>query len=227
MSFKEIVSKASKLLTHHKVAALVVVFIVFLVCSIGFVSLADEVTEGETKRFDESVLTSINSYASPGWDAFFVSFTQLGGLIAVIAITAGLVLLLVNRHKYKSALIVGGSVAGAALLNLTLKFIFERARPDLWQQLVVETSYSFPSGHAMISAALGMSIIVIFWKTRYRYAALVGGIVYILLISFSRLYLGVHYPTDIIAGWLVSAAWVVVVTAVVNYKYLRRSKTSV
>lgn len=208
-------------IAEHKIISLVLSFSVFLVCTVGFIQVADEITEGETKWFDEATLTYINSFSSAFWDTFFVLITQLGGVIGVIAITAGMLSLLTYRKKYKSALIIGAAVGGAAILNLVLKYVFERARPDLWEQLVVETSYSFPSGHAMISSALGIAIIIVFWKTRYRIAASIISISYILLVGFSRLYLGVHYPTDILAGWLVSGAWLVIVMLIVNSKYLR------
>ena len=186
---------------------------------IGFVEIAEEVFEGETLWFDEAILNGINGYSSPFWDIFFVIVTQFGGVFGIIAITLGILALLINRRKYQKALIVGATVAGAALLNVILKLIFERARPDLWEQLIVETSFSFPSGHAMISSALALSVIFICWNTRYRWVAVVVGSLFIIVIGLSRLYLGVHYPTDILAGWVVSAAWLF---AVVNVVYIKR-----
>ena len=106
-------------------------------------------------------------------------------------------------------------VGGAALLNMVLKLIFERPRPDLWEQLIIETSFSFPSGHAMASSALAFSVIAIAWNTRFRWYAVGVGVLFMLVIGFSRLYLGVHYPTDVLAGWFVSGAWVLLVALVV------------
>ncbi len=216
------IQKILSYISQHKIITLVISFGVFLLCTIGFIEIAEDIAEGETKWFDEAILTSINGFSSSFWDMFFVLFTQLGGVIAVIAITAGILLLLVLRRKYKAALIVGAAVGGAAILNLVLKFIFERARPDLWDQLIMETSYSFPSGHAMISSALGIAIIIAFWNTRYRLVTLILSTLYILIIGFSRLYLGVHYPTDILAGWLVTGAWLVIIMVIVDSKYLRK-----
>lgn len=198
-------------ISHHRFLTLGIYLIVFVAFTIGFVEIAEEITEGETLWIDEAILHAINGFASPFWDTFFVVITQFGGVLGVIAITAGILLLLLNRRKYKEATIIATIVSGAALLNVVLKLIFERPRPDLWEQLIIETSHSFPSGHAMISAALGLGIILICWSTKYRWPSIIVSSVYILLIGFSRLYLGVHYPTDILGGWLMSGAWVAVV----------------
>ena len=107
-------------------------------------------------------------------------------------------------------------MAGATVMNQVLKYIFERARPQLWEQLVHETSYSFPSGHAMVSAALGLAVVAALWNSRWRWWAVGVATVYILFVGFSRLYLGVHYPTDVLGGWLVSAAWVTAVALVLR-----------
>lgn len=215
-----------KYISEHRLVSLSVYFVAFLLLVIGFVEVAEEVFEGETLWFDEAILTTINSYSSSFWDMFFVTVTQLGGVLGIIATTSGILLLLVGRGKYKKALIVGLTVAGAALLNVILKLIFERARPDLWQQLVTETSFSFPSGHAMISAALGLSLIYIFWSTRYRWLAFWASSLFIAIIGLSRLYLGVHYPTDILAGWIVSAAWLTSVLLVMNSNIKIKKKPS-
>jgi len=211
-----------KYISKHRFLTLGVYFVIFMSLVIGFVNIADEVFEGETIVLDVTLLKGINNYSSSFLDTFFVLVTQLGGVLAVTTITAGLLALLILRRKYKKAVIVGATVAGAAVLNFVLKLIFERTRPDLWQQLVTETSYSFPSGHAMISAALALSVIVICWKTRYRWLAFIAGSLFIAVIGFSRLYLGVHYPTDILAGWIVSAAWLSIVVIIVHAKQLQK-----
>lgn len=216
--------KISKYLSEHKLLSLAVFFSMFLVLVIGFVQIADEVFEGETLWFDEAILNAINNLSTDFWNTFFVVVTQLGGVLSIIAITAGLLLILILRRKYKKAFIVGAIVGGAALLNVILKLIFERARPDLWERLVVETTFSFPSGHAMASSALALSVIFICWNTRFRWIALVVSVLFVIVIALSRLYLGVHYPTDILAGWIVSTAWLFVVIAVVYSAHTTRNR---
>ena len=212
-----------KYISEHRFFSLAVYFSVFMLLIVAFVELVEEVFEGDTLFFDEAILNGINHFSSPFLDTFFVVITQLGGVFGSIALTAILLIILLRRKMYQKALIVGATVAGAALLNVILKLVFERTRPDLWEQLVIETSFSFPSGHSMITAALGLSLIFICWNTRYRWLAVVLGSSFIIVIGFSRLYLGVHYPTDVLAGWVVSAAWLSTVVTIVNVNILRKN----
>ncbi|RYF27698.1 MAG: phosphatase PAP2 family protein, partial [Chloroflexi bacterium] len=99
---------------------------------------------------------------------------------------------------------------------------FERARPDLWQQLITETSFSFPSGHSAGSSALAVCIIALLWRTKWRVPALIIAPLYIVLIGFSRMYLGVHYLTDVIAGWIVGITWVLVVASILYARSNRK-----
>jgi membrane-associated phospholipid phosphatase len=199
-------------------------FALFLAASIGFASLADEVREGETLVLDQSILEAIHAGSNDFWNSFFLIVTHLGDVTSVVAITLTVVLFLALKKRYKYILLVVAGVGGAAALNLILKLIFERARPDLWHQLVTETSFSFPSGHAMASAALAFCIAVVFWRSRYRVPVLITALMYVFLIGFSRLYLGVHYPSDVLAGWLMSAAWVLTVIGVIyGWGVYRRS----
>lgn len=208
---------------------LLVCFVLFLGVSIGFGALADEVNEGDTTAFDQLVLQSINEQSSPALDTIFLVVTEIGGVIGISIITLIALTFLVKKRLYKQATIVAASVIGATLVNIALKSLFARTRPDLWEQLITETSYSFPSGHAMLSSVVAVVLIILCWRTRYRSAALVAGLVFMMLISFSRLYLGVHFPTDVLGGWLMGTAWVLVVVAVVDgwvYKRVLRSKHS-
>lgn len=193
----------------------------FIVATLLFGILADKVTESATASLDTSALLWINSHTSAGLDVFFVTITDLGGAIAVASISLALVIYYIVKKRYHRAVFVAAAVGGAALLNLLLKLVFERERPDLWEVLITETSFSFPSGHAMASSALALTIVALAWKTKWRYAIVFAACLYGLLIGFSRLYLGVHFPTDIIGGWIVSAAWVAVVTAIM-YTYVFR-----
>lgn len=192
-----------------------------IVATLLFGILADKVTESATVSLDTSALLWINSHTSAGLDAFFVTVTDLGGAIAVASISLALVVYCILKKQYHRAVFVAAAVGGAALLNLLLKLVFERERPDLWEVLITETSFSFPSGHAMASSALALTIVALAWKTRWRYAIIFAACLYGLVIGFSRLYLGVHFPTDVIGGWIVSAAWVSVVTAIM-YTYVFR-----
>lgn len=197
---------------------LLVAYVLCSLCSIGFVKLAWEVRERETLSFDEAVLTSINRLSTPFFDTFMPIATDIGGVVGVTALTVLLVALFVYKNEYRRALMVVVSVVGAVVLNVVLKSMIARSRPDLWAQLVHESGYSFPSGHAMASAALGLALAVALWNSRWRWWSFGFATVYILFVGYSRMYLGVHYPTDILAGWFVSGFWVLAVALMMRSK---------
>lgn len=201
---------------------LVLGFVTFVIPAILFVALADEVIERETIIVDEAVLRGINMYQSPALDQFVLATTDLGYVWWVGFTTLVIVLACVKYKQYVSALTVIAGVGGSALINLVLKTIFQRDRPQLWERLVTENSFSFPSGHAMASASLAAVIIVILWPTKWRWIAVAGGLIYMVYIGFTRMYLGVHYPTDVVAGWLVTISWVAISTIIIKRISIKR-----
>lgn len=204
-------------------AGVIALFVAIAVLSMSFVKLAIEVRENETNQFDDGILQGIHSMSSTFLDQFVPVLTNIGGFIVVSAVTAIILGLFVYKKEYYRAVLVALCMGGALTLNLILKSVFERARPDLWEKIVHESSYSFPSGHAMMSAALGFALIVVLWNSRWRWWAVWFSAIFIPLVAFTRLYLGVHYPTDIIAGWLVSGAWVMTVTLLLRSKYAHQA----
>ena len=208
-------------LKKYKTSQLVVAFILFWIPVIIFLRIAGEILEREPISQDIHILEWIRTQASPTLDTVFVSITTLGDIEFMLPITLLLLgLLLYKRHRRHASIIFFG-VGGAAIGNLVMKLLFQRDRPEFWQSIISEVGYSFPSGHAMLSSALILCIIAILWKTNWRTLSIIFGAILIVLIGFSRLYLGVHYPTDVIAGWSVSAAWiaiVVVLTKAASYE---------
>lgn len=198
-------------------------FIMIILPSLLFAGLADEVHENETLAFDAAVLEGVHREASPAVDIAMKTFTEFGGPLLLPAIVLGLTVILVYRRRLRYAFIMFISVTGASALNIILKSIFQRDRPQLWRWIVSENGTSFPSGHTMASSALALSLMVIFWNTKWRWLAVSLGVIYMIGIAFSRIYLGVHYPTDIIASWLVSVAWVSTVVWIA-YSYPRAHK---
>jgi undecaprenyl-diphosphatase len=193
-------------------AGVIALFTGFALFTLAFVGLSDEVREMKTLPFDTAVLNFVHGQSNYFLDIFMPVATDIGGVVGVVAITLIMTALFVYKNERRRALMLSITVAGAAGINLILKSVFERARPDLWETLVREPGFSFPSGHAMASAALGAAIVVALWDSRWRWWAFTTATFYIVFVGFSRLYLGVHYPTDIMAGWLVSGAWVMAAT---------------
>lgn len=190
----------------------------------AFIALAFFVLSGASNGVDQATLTAINQLASPTLDAFFVAITQFGGVIFVILATLVLTGYFLYTKAYRRAAIIAAGVGGAALASVALKLVFERPRPDLWEWIVTETSFSFPSGHSVASASLAISLMIVFWYTKWRTVALIGGAFYVALVGFSRMYLGVHYPTDVIGGWLLALVWMPFIAAALYFSTARRFK---
>lgn len=170
---------------------------------------------------DALILRGVHQFSSPWLDSAMLALTNLGDAIFVVAATFFIAGVLLYTKQHKAVAILLCTVGGAAFLNVLLKFLVQRVRPDIWAPLVVEHSYSFPSGHAMASSALAFAVVLVTWHTKWRWYAVVFGGLYMLLIGFSRLYLGVHYPTDVLAGWIVSLIWVLAVKLIVDMVRLR------
>ena len=186
----------------------------------AFVELVDEVMEGESRAFDEMVLRALRSPGDPGepigpwWvQVMFVDITSLGGTTVVTLITLAVLGYLMFGGKRAAALLVLISVAGGAGVSSLLKLGFDRPRPDLVAHLVEVQTLSFPSGHAMVSAVtyltLGALLAQVQGRRRLKAYILGVAVVLTLLIGISRIYLGVHWPTDVVAGWCAGTAWAI------------------
>jgi membrane-associated phospholipid phosphatase len=185
--------------------------LVFAIPVTAFVGLANEIKKANPVPGDLAILHAIHHLSSPLLDTLFVIITTLGSAAAVIVGLVLLVAYLLRHNHRRDALFLATAVGGTAVLNVAFKLLFHRVRPTLWHQIVTETGYSFPSGHAMISCSLALTIMILCWPTRWRRTAIIGGTVYFVLVGISRLYLGVHYPSDVLGGWCVSIAWIYLV----------------
>ena len=173
-----------------------------------FGELAEDVWVREGFAWDTPLLWGIHAYANPSLDTLMLLITNVGAPIPMIGFVAVLLGLLLWRRRYGAAAFVAVAVGGAALLNVLAKALFQRHRPALWSQLSPESDYGFPSGHAMGSLAVVAALVIVLWATRWWWLALGIGGLFVLLVGLSRLYLGVHYPSDILAGWCASLIWV-------------------
>lgn len=183
-------------------------FLVILVPLSGFASLAEELREGDGFFFDMPILVGLHKLATPSVDFFFVWMSKLGYQYGVIPLDAGIAAWLVWKRRYRDALFFALAVVGSLVVNMGAKNHFTRMRPELWASIAPEMSWSFPSGHAMGSMTLGTALALLAWPTRARWWVLGGAGLFVLLVGMSRVYLGVHYPSDILAGWTAAMAWV-------------------
>ena len=204
-------SSLSTTLKHTLARRILTLLVLFGVPLTVFIGLANEIKETSPVPGDLAILHGLHAVASPFLDAFFVTITTMGSAAAVITFIVLILVYLYRHHHYRDAWFVIAAAGGTALLNTIFKLLFHRVRPSLWQQIITEKGYSFPSGHAMISCSLALTIMILCWPTRWRRLAIIGGSIYFVLVGLSRLYLGVHYPSDVLGGWCVSVAWVYLV----------------
>lgn len=197
--------------------------LVYFFVALGlFGIVAEDIVEKENLSFDLPIQLFLHGHATPTLDSIMLAFTHVGSAFGLVPLNF-LIFVLLMRWKCKlDAGFVAIAVSGAALLNFAAKHGFARARPDLWISLSPEITYSFPSGHAMNSVAIAGALIVLTWHTRWRASATVMTISFALIIGISRVYLGVHYPSDISAGWAASIAWIAVLV-MVRLRYSRSS----
>ena len=184
----------------------------------GFGELADEVREGEAFFFDKPVLEYMHALATPGLDHFFLVVSKLGYLQGVVPMDVVLVVALLLMRRYRDSGFAALSIGGSALLNIAAKHYFGRVRPAFWVSLAPETSFSFPSGHAMGSMTLAAVCVLLAWNSRWRWWVVAAALVSVMLVGLSRLYLGVHYPSDILAGWTAALAWTLGVHSVLFHQ---------
>ena len=174
-----------------------------------FLELADEVHEAEAIPFDEPVLLFAQSIASEGFDRVFLFFSKIGYAWGVVPVDIALVVVLLALRRWGEGLFAAVATGGSALLNLATKRLFARDRPALWESISPEATYSFPSGHAMGSMTLALVLVLLAWPTRLRWWAVAAMAVFVPMVGLSRVYLGVHYPSDILAGWAAAALWTI------------------
>ncbi|MGB3393890.1 MAG: phosphatase PAP2 family protein [Stenotrophomonas sp.] len=192
----------------HNAWRIVVLFIGLLLPLAGFVMIAEEIHEAEALHFDDALLWRMHGLASPQLDAFFVLVSKLGYQWGVIPLDVLVVALLAWRRRWRDTVFAAIAFIGAAVLNLGSKQLFQRQRPSLWESIAPESTFSFPSGHAMGSMTLAATVVLLAWPTRWRWPALLGAALIVPLVGLSRIHLGVHYPSDILGGWCAALAWV-------------------
>lgn len=166
--------------------------------------------------WDEIVLKAIHKTEQPILDRIAVTLTPFGVYRGVFPATIAISIGLLYRRRWRSLAYFLITLTGSMFLNRAAKALFHRARPDLWQPISPEFDFSFPSGHAMASMSLAIALVVLTWGTRWNWITGVLSVGFAVSIAWTRLYLGVHFPSDIVAGWMVSFAWAIGVSLVVR-----------
>jgi len=199
-----------------------------------FISIAGEVVEGETGAWDRRLLLALRSATDPAlpWGPPWVlemarDFTALGGVAVLTLMTLAVTGYLLLARKRHAAAAVTVAVAGGLILSSLLKLGFDRPRPDLVPHGSFVYTASFPSGHSMLAAVtyltLGAMLAGVQASAAMKIYLLSVAVVLTVLVGASRVYLGVHWPTDVAAGWAVGAAWALLCSLIMR-RLQRRGK---
>jgi undecaprenyl-diphosphatase len=182
-----------------------------------FASLASEVREGETQHFDESIRFAVHGLSSPPVTAIVIAATQLGSPAIVLPGTLIASFVFLRLRRVRAAILLLVTMLGAGLLNWLLKLLFQRTRPVPFFGLATPSSYSFPSGHALASfcfyGALAALVTARLRSRWLRAAVWAAAVIVIAAVGFTRIYLGVHYASDVIAGYAAAFVWVLTVAS--------------
>jgi undecaprenyl-diphosphatase len=181
-----------------------------------FAWLADEVLEGQMVRFDQHVRLFIHQHSSPAFTFLMRFMSNVGSPVCVTVLMLLAVTAFWRAGWQRAPVLLMIAMGGGALLNEALKLIFQRTRPVPYFDTPLPASYSFPSGHALFAVCFyGMVASLISARTRRlttRVAVWTIAAVMIFLIGLSRIYLGVHYPTDVIAGYAAAFVWLAAIS---------------
>ncbi|MGB3695111.1 MAG: phosphatase PAP2 family protein [Spirulinaceae cyanobacterium] len=191
----------------------------------GFAEIAEEVLEQETQALDTSILLAIQQIHTPLLNKIVIGITTLGDpfILTILSLVFGVFLFW--KRKWADAITLVITAVGALGLNFLLKDLFARERPALWDRIIDVSYQSFPSGHAMIS--LVIYGFIGYWLMRrfeaWRNTIAIVASVLVITIGFTRLYLGVHWPTDIVAGYAAGLVWLL--TCIVSLEIAEKIKT--
>jgi len=182
-----------------------------LVAALFFAWLAVEVSRGNTIGFDMAVRGAVHAWASPTLTYAMFGASTMGEVLFLVPVGLLLATLLAWRGRARAAMVLALTSIGAEAWDQILKAIFHRTRPEAFFGTAPE-NYSFPSGHAMASTCFyGALAVILASGSAHKTAYWVPGIGTPLLIGVSRVYLGVHYPTDVLAGYAAGLVWLTVV----------------
>ena len=198
---------------HAAIGAFLFVGLALLIgATLAFTAIADEVSEGDVQRIDDSILLWMNAHANPTLDAAALEITALGGVAVVwTVILISSVFLWQTKHRW-SVFLLWVAVIGGNAINFTLKGLFGRPRPQLFEWRTPFAPHSsFPSGHSTTAVVLYITLAYLLARLQpsrlmRRLTLAVAGVLAV-LIGVSRVYLGVHHPSDVLAGFTRGLAW--------------------
>ena len=182
-----------------------------------FVWLAREVMRGDALRLDTPIRSAVHARSSPPLTAMMRGLSLIGSEVGLVPLGAILVWWLVAAKRRRAAVVLAVAALGAEALDQIMKLLFNRPRPEPFFGLAAPITHSFPSGHAMVSCCFfGVLAAILAARERSRarrVAIFAAAAILVALMGFSRVYLGFHYPTDVLAGYAAAVVWLGVVRA--------------
>ncbi|MDQ2961805.1 MAG: phosphatase PAP2 family protein [Pseudomonadota bacterium] len=180
----------------------------------------DVVTSGVLSERDTQMVAWLHVHGSAALNTFMTWVSLSGGPAITCAYATALIAAYLARRRIAAALAVGSIVYGAALFNIGVKHVIQRGRPALEDPLMTLPTYSFPSGHAAASTVFGGLICILAWRSGFRglraRIAIACAVAWIALVGISRVYLGLHYPSDVVAGTAEGLFWLMAWTIAVD-----------
>jgi undecaprenyl-diphosphatase len=184
-----------------------------LVLTFLFVQLADSVVEDQRTAFDRTVILAIHSLTTPELTSVMLVGTNLGSALILIPLSLGITAWLLLHQRVRVAVLTAIGGLGALGLEAALKALFQRPRPEVFTPLQHATGYSFPSGHTTASVVIYGLLAYLIGQRLHglsRVLLLLAAISLVVFVALSRVYLGVHYPTDVLGSLLVGSAWLII-----------------
>jgi len=213
---KSPISFIEKLLIAHWRSLLLLLIGVYLPLQV-FEILAVKIWQNEAGfPWDLPILWTVHSTANPQLDILAVTLAKFGSFWTALPILSAIALILLLQKRWRSLAYLLTTSLGSSIINRTAKALMHRVRPDLWQSNAPEFDFAFPSGHAMTSVTLVAILLILAWASPWRWLLFVFGSLYVIAIGWCRLYLGVHLPSDILAGWMVALAWAIGVSLIIK-----------
>lgn len=199
--------------------------VVLIICTLGFVWTALNIQGNQIRHFDKIIIASVQRWESPSLTFIMKLFTTIGGGLPLILLMITVMVILHTFLGHRKELIFLAVVMlGSTLINWGLKTLFHRVRPD-FHRLIEVAGYSFPSGHSMAAFSFYGALAYLIWShipsLLGRSSVIILSSLFVFAIGTSRIYLGVHYPSDVIAGYFVSGCWLIL-TIMLYDKYMRR-----
>lgn len=203
--------------TAHELLVLLI-FLAMIAGTLAFITITGEVREGDVQHIDELILSTfrhpddLSKPRGPVWlNRAMRDITALGGVTVIFSLTIVVLGFLLLQRHYRTMILIGATSLGGFILVMVLKFLIARDRPNIVPPLMIENTPSFPSGHSMMSAVVYLSLAALLARIQptipLRIYIILIALLLTFLIGISRIYLGVHYPTDVLSGWSVGLAW--------------------